>query len=650
MSTDIRALLRSLAEDAPTVDNRIALADVSYTAGRRRRHVRHLAASSVSAIVMLLLLSTALFAGRTPLAAQYGHSSGSTVRGYPRQIGPQWPVFNLPAKPGPIAALIDTDSGWQAVSAQGHRWSLPFVADFTPALSTDGRYIGYLADGAQDRGPYAVRDLVSGLTTTFSEVGFPDGDGTPYQVATQFPLYFSPDDRYLAAAGFTPSDGPVVMDLRTGRALPGISSEGRPVGWSGDRLVLDTGTGIELRSAEDGFRSVVTSVGYSPLVAGGGQFAGQVSPDGQRLGFLIGDSKPERLYQYDITTGHLINSVAVPAQVGIAPYALGNRRVAYMTSVHPLSGLWRLVSVGLNGQVTHVAVHPSVTAYGPILAADAFDGPARGPLLLDHVSHAVYHWWWTSLVALALMACWQLCRWFVRRCKEQRAHREKIASALDLAPTAFSHRRKVLISALVLVPICATAAAFLAYQVVSRLQSGLRVEGSLVAWPVRSTDVSSGGASGEPAVLVVGRPGLKGFALLLHNSGGRPVTVFGREDQGAAFGPMTTGGLGVGIATTAGSALGVRTLSYSGRGVIPAHQSRWVRFLFNGCVGGTGGGVTIGTVTVGVRVGGVDRTQQLDLVPVFGVTGDPLLSMKTGTCAEDATNSPAPSPAPSGPP
>ncbi len=189
------------------------------------------------------------------------------------------------------------------MSPTGHRWKVPFVEDFIPALSADGRYVGYLNDPDQNNSPYAVRDLVTGRVIEFNDVGSPIGNGgRPYQVAGQSPLYFSPDDRYLAVSGFSPTGGVVVMDLQKGAAVPGIAGEGRVVGWSGNRLVISSAAGIQLLSARDGFQSVVAHASLRPLISGGDQLDAQMSDDGRTLAYLIGDDKPERLYRFDVAS------------------------------------------------------------------------------------------------------------------------------------------------------------------------------------------------------------------------------------------------------------------------------------------------------------------------------------------------------------
>ncbi|MDX6227617.1 MAG: hypothetical protein QOI76_1007, partial [Frankiales bacterium] len=106
MSTDLRVLMRSLAEEAPALDNRIALADEAFSAGRQRRRIRRLEITGATAVVVLCALFATLFVGAKPLAAQYGTSGGTRVSGYPTHIGRQWPVLDLPAKPGPIAGVL----------------------------------------------------------------------------------------------------------------------------------------------------------------------------------------------------------------------------------------------------------------------------------------------------------------------------------------------------------------------------------------------------------------------------------------------------------------------------------------------------------------------------------------------------------------
>jgi hypothetical protein len=243
MSTDLRALMRSLAEDAPAIDNRIALADKAFSAGRRRRRVRHTLVSAASAVVALLLLSTTLFVGPSPLAAQYGTSSGTRVSGHPSHIGQQWPILDMPSKPGPIAGVLFGATATWAVSASGHRWRIAddHGGDST-AVSPDGRLISYLVD---NEGPLRIRDLVTGRVTNISGIG-----GNPGSSSQRFGLpglssplgSFSADDRYLAFTAFDATQGgggtsTVVVDV-TKAAVIGATPEQRTIaGWSADRVV-----------------------------------------------------------------------------------------------------------------------------------------------------------------------------------------------------------------------------------------------------------------------------------------------------------------------------------------------------------------------------------------------------------------------------
>ena len=137
---------------------------------------------------------------------------GAGVDGYPSHVEKSWFDRDLPSRPGPLAAVAElSDSRFLAISPHGDVWRIPQdekVRDFFPALSADGRLLGYL------RGPstFVVRDLVDGKATRFS--GISDNREVPDRTEswwTQPQVPVVPGSRRLAA----PAPGLAVVRHRS---------------------------------------------------------------------------------------------------------------------------------------------------------------------------------------------------------------------------------------------------------------------------------------------------------------------------------------------------------------------------------------------------------------------------------------------------
>jgi hypothetical protein len=126
-----------------------------------------------------------------------------------------------------VAAVLDAGDSWYAVRADGHRWRLPGEARMqVPALSQDGRMLGYLA---RTEGPYVLHDLVTGRRVVIEELyasgRLPEPGG--HQLAVGRPGLWSRDGRRLLLWG---GGAMLLVDATEGR-LERMSQSGAPLGW-----------------------------------------------------------------------------------------------------------------------------------------------------------------------------------------------------------------------------------------------------------------------------------------------------------------------------------------------------------------------------------------------------------------------------------
>ena len=417
MSTDLRALLRDLAEGAPAIDNRIGLADRSYAEGRRRRTVRRFEVGAGSAIALVIVLVASLSTGSTPLAAQYGSSSGTSVSSYPSHVGHQFPVLGLPRKPGPAAGLMLTYSNqWYLLSPTGHRWSIPSPGagvQMRPILSADGRMLAY-PDSA---GNFVVRDLVKGTSALFA--GFsPTGepmDGR-YAIDYNLPGYFSPDDNQLALPGGVGGGGGgvVVLTIDTHRIsawnpTPYIGDF--MAGWLDDsRLALiDRTTSPWLLDIRDVRGTKVGSTSLTaatPGESGGSEGWDELTADRTAADVVTGQTQALDwvISRYDLRTGALLTTFTLPQQVQNC--ARTDTPAGIVTSTWTSGG--HIVVQSSTPKDTPRTVTTVRGALNPScieVTAAAAAGRARSPLLLDRLTDLVgTRWQWFGLAFLALGA------------------------------------------------------------------------------------------------------------------------------------------------------------------------------------------------------------------------------------------------------
>jgi hypothetical protein len=165
------------------------------------------------------------------------------VRGHPSRIALPWWSRDLPPAPGLAAGVAELDSsspwgmlfeqGWYLVAPEGSLWRIPtdLRSGAAPSLSPNGRFLGYLQDGAG----YVIRDLVTGQVTSFPDLGSSDAASTRrWFVNGQSPSFWSPDSSQLLvrAAGRLP-DEPFDVVLGVDGSSRRIGEPGYPAGWLG---------------------------------------------------------------------------------------------------------------------------------------------------------------------------------------------------------------------------------------------------------------------------------------------------------------------------------------------------------------------------------------------------------------------------------
>lgn len=444
MTQDLRSSLEDLVAEGPPRLVPRELAQAAWSQGRRRRRLR--LATMTTLVLVLLGVGVGVGVGVDPFhshSPRFPPADGSggvggepAVGGYPERIGHQWWVRDLPAKPGPLALLMqrvvhhgtyDQFVGWEAVSESGQRWHLAGIFggnDDYPSLSPDGRKLAYLS-GVD--GPYVIRDLVSGRVTTFPSVGsaIPRGSST-YSTQGQSPSYWSPDGKHLVLDGFP-------RDLtHHGRALVlGMDGSvqlehgrGWPAGW------LDASTVVWLTPKTYGGRepvrvtvrirdlsgTVERSVTLStPLRPNLGQWAGAVSPDGTEILVLTHESDFNTVFRrFSLADGR---PVGPPMPVDY----LGSTCAATWRSSTPVIPVLEGDNVypgalSSTGVKRLIAIEPRVGSECVVWAADALTGTRHG--MLFGLSMTPWTWWWRELLLGFLVTgllIWFWGRWTVVR-------------------------------------------------------------------------------------------------------------------------------------------------------------------------------------------------------------------------------------------
>lgn len=441
--TDLKSHLDDLLADVPRHVVRSDLAATAAVAGSRRRRRRRVAVL-VGAVTAVAAVAGLGYAAPRLLAPQPASTGGGAgVDGFPSRIAMPWRSRTVPDAPGPmagVAALRVTAApwswwvadGWYALSPGGALWRIPVDkdADAAPALSPDGRYLGYVEDG----GPYVIRDLVSGRHVEFADVGGPvPGSSRAYRVAPQSPAFWSPDSAQLLVRAVSTQGGPDV-DLLLGRAgtWTTLPARGLPAGWLGASTLVrldPEGPGSPAGLGE----VVVTDLagtelrGYFVASPPGGepdQWSTVAAADGKTV--LVSRQVAQGLgtTAYGIASRSLQSGdeVVTPGGQRACLPSVGAQRVAVTTTIDGRSGLEAL------GGGSLPLIDPRLDVSCLTLARDAVDG-VRHHGLIDRLAGggSVDLWdedsWWAwhlrelglAVAAgfAALLAVW--LRWRRRR-------------------------------------------------------------------------------------------------------------------------------------------------------------------------------------------------------------------------------------------
>jgi hypothetical protein len=413
-------LLEDLVRDVPRqIAPDVRSAWRAGTARRRRRYTACVAAAAVLGVGA----SVGVLGFDPPRRADPVDGGGT---GYPSEVPKPIGLTDLPDKPGLMAGLMGLDglSEWVVIDSAGHSWRLPEVSPWggeVPALSDDGRMLGYLVQKTEDRSEYVVVDLVTGART-----GFPDvGDGRSYDddmlteqtyfESGQTPQLWSPDNHWLAV------QGAAVEDSKPGPLLLGVDGEVReigvgswPVGWlAPDRLaILDGGvtlktvdpTGVVLERVD-----LAIPRGFKVF----GQWSGRLSRDGSKVAVVAEekvDRDPEsRLFVFDSRTGALLDDLAW--RDGLSDTCLiawkGDRVLAWAYG-------GGLIDVANGETLVEPAGQWGETSCG-MFSVDALAGPAQpGPDVMEWRYWEVLWLWRQLLGALVAVLVGSGLVWFAR--------------------------------------------------------------------------------------------------------------------------------------------------------------------------------------------------------------------------------------------
>jgi hypothetical protein len=396
MTADLRELLDDLAASEPVP--RPGLAERAWIDGRGRRLRSRLqvAVAAAAALALVALVTPGLPAQVG--VPQFAGRGAQGVDGYPERIGRQWWVRDLPDRPGPVAGVLESYS-WYAVRADGHRWRLPGDAGLqVPALSQDGRMLGYLAG---TDGPYVLHDLVTGRRVVLEELyagGLP-GPGR-IQLVVGPPGLWSPDARRLLLWS---AEGMLLVDAADGRIGP-LAQPGLPLGWVADDRIAwlrVSGAGeklmpltVRVTDLDGQVQSEVELQGSTGLSTG----SMALRPDEGELAVLTHD---DELHRFELPSGQLVQE---PVQLETS-FVCGpsySPDGALVLSVSPaVGGPATVMEVTAAGPQPFTVAAPSVSAHCVHWAGDALTGPARGGGLLG-TSDATWTWWWRELLLGAL--------------------------------------------------------------------------------------------------------------------------------------------------------------------------------------------------------------------------------------------------------
>lgn len=328
---DLREPLDDLLADVPAYV--VPDARAAWAAGARRRTRHRVAVVACVAVVMALAAGLVTW---LPTAVEPQPADGDGVGGYPARVLEPLVERELPLEPGPMAMVYRRNgngvSGWSVADARGRTWSVPqedLIDDYPPALSPDGRLLGYLATPDT----YVIHDLVTGELNGLS---IDQADDAPWFVAQQSPAFWSPDSRHLMVRVSGTADV-AVFDPEF-NLQQNVRSPGFPAGWVDDdtlAFVVD-GTSREgtpparLRLVGiDGELERTLPLDLPRRVATWlNQWSVSVSPDGTRLGAV---AETGDLYELSTADGHVLRRHRVFGSESCSPSWQGDVPVASRT-------------------------------------------------------------------------------------------------------------------------------------------------------------------------------------------------------------------------------------------------------------------------------------------------------------------------------
>lgn len=412
--TDLRERLDDLVTDVPPY----VVPDVrrAWAAGARRRLGRRIGAGV--AVVVLVALAAGLV-GVLPRSSDVPPADGEDrgVDGYPSRIEKPWFLRDLPDRPGPLAAVIDTTTGleWLAVSADGEVWRVPQeepIDSFPPVLSDDGRMIGYLTGHTT----YVLRDLVTGEETAFPEITdnaeLRADEGT-WWLTSQAPGFWSPDgSRLLLPAYPWDDDGdrtaPQLVLARDG-SVEEARRWGNAAGWLDDQTlawVAKRKGQVELVVTDD-HGTVQRRLPIDVRAPYPSQWSAALSPDRSQLALVLSNSTGS-LVTVSTTDGAVLRREHVGAPSSCLPVWVGDEPAFVQTDgeamVQTVPG--RNVMV-VDSELGTACVLP---------AADALEG-GRHEVVGDLLGSTWLSWHWQEVLLGVLGAAAVLTSfaWFLRR-------------------------------------------------------------------------------------------------------------------------------------------------------------------------------------------------------------------------------------------
>ena len=390
--TELRDHLDDLLAEVPAY----VVPDVpaAWRDGARRRTRRRLgvAAAVVAAIAVVAGLTQVLpRAGDVPPAGEPGSI------GYPAHVDKRWFLHDLPDRPGPISAVLETDvATWWAAAPGGGVWRVPqqdLSDSYPPALSDDGRMIGYLSD----RSAYVLQNLVTGEETRFGRVTdnrTGNARSGAWLVDGQTPGFWSPDGTRVLVWGAKWVAGVHVHGLVLGvdGSLTEVKDPPRiPVGWlDDDTLVWLDGKRLATTDVTGRVqRSIPLAVSHRTL-RGVNQWSAALSPDRTRLAIVLPNSTGTIL-TVSVQDGSVLSRENVGAADYCSPAWAGDEPAFFQENeIDTTSGRRTIV------------VDPAIRSTCILAAADALAGP-RHERFGDRLFQDTWLSWHWQEVALGLL-------------------------------------------------------------------------------------------------------------------------------------------------------------------------------------------------------------------------------------------------------